>query len=386
MLHPVKPVTCLPEMNKLLQFQRGVLELGIAIAKGAVNNDEAGFKKILGDDSVNDVGQWFWKVYNRNQEWRNGMTDFIAACTSELFFIDKILPAFDHDVVFHDHLTDINYNFKFPMLEDSIKISVKKLLKAFYSYLVGTGYPDMVHGKADFVLTRAEFVYSYESAEANGKMNVCPICDKEISDNDFVNDISVCELDHFFPVSVYPFLSVHPYNLIPTCHECNSPLNKGGNDPLNNDDKNPSSSGTFPNTYHPHKNRSIRDLGRILLSRGTSENGPFEVDIEDIQELPHCRINSAQRVYNLPKRWAKRFNNPSTGIEEILTRVRHQAKFRAKQPLTIEQMLWDIKNDLKISTNAHHTILQAYLEFAMNNTKEQEFLYREYMTAPHFGQ
>ena len=45
------------------------------------------------------------------------------------------------------------------------------------------------------------------------------------------------ELDHFLPKSIYPFLALNCFNLIPSCHACNAAPNKGTADPLGNDKK-----------------------------------------------------------------------------------------------------------------------------------------------------
>jgi hypothetical protein len=384
MLHPVKPVTCLPEMNKLLEFQRGVLELGIAIAKGNATNDETGFKQVLGVDA----GQWFWERYKGNQEWRNGMTAFVNACTNQLLFCNAILPAFDNDILFQDHLVDANYGFEFPNLENSIKEAIKQLFKVFYEYSRKIGYPKAVHGKNNFKLTRTEFLKGYESNDSNGILYVCPICDKEISDEDLDAEIGICDLDHFFPISIYPFLSFHSYNLIPACHDCNSIIH-GDTDPLNNDGKTPSSAGTFPNTYHPHKSRAIRDLGKILITRvqGKMEK-EYQGIVEDSNDLSIQRIETMQRVYKLSTRWKKRLNVRPGIARRILDWICDDAKNRGEEAkrqgdiaITKSQMEKDIRSifgKFVTSRDGHNVLREAYLNFVLTDSEEQEFFFAAY--------
>lgn len=59
------------------------------------------------------------------------------------------------------------------------------------------------------------------------KVNVCPYCNRE-----YVFTYTHCnkkktlaEMDHFFPESKFPYLSCSLYNLIPSCHNCNSRKN-----------------------------------------------------------------------------------------------------------------------------------------------------------------
>ncbi|HFK1721301.1 TPA: HNH endonuclease [Bacillus cereus] len=56
-------------------------------------------------------------------------------------------------------------------------------------------------------------------------LNVCPYCNRQyISTYYSKNGRTRGDLDHFFPKSLYPFLSLSFYNLIPSCKVCNSSL------------------------------------------------------------------------------------------------------------------------------------------------------------------
>lgn len=48
------------------------------------------------------------------------------------------------------------------------------------------------------------------------KLTVCPYCDI-----DTLINIGNREIEHFLPKSKYPFLSMHPHNLISSCESCN---------------------------------------------------------------------------------------------------------------------------------------------------------------------
>ena len=53
-------------------------------------------------------------------------------------------------------------------------------------------------------------------ASNDGKITLtCPICGRQ----------DATDLDHYIPRQILPEFSIHPYNLIPTCHRCNN--NKG---------------------------------------------------------------------------------------------------------------------------------------------------------------
>ena len=58
------------------------------------------------------------------------------------------------------------------------------------------------------------------------KTRTCLYCNREYVINyvDGNDDKTTAELDHFYPRSLYPFLSISFFNLIPSCKICNSKL------------------------------------------------------------------------------------------------------------------------------------------------------------------
>lgn len=69
-------------------------------------------------------------------------------------------------------------------------------------------YHQYENSKSSIVNLRAEIIENN-----NGEVYIeCPICGfRETTD-----------LDHYMPRQLFPEFSIHPYNLIPTCHECNN--------------------------------------------------------------------------------------------------------------------------------------------------------------------
>ena len=68
-------------------------------------------------------------------------------------------------------------------------------------------------------------------------VNVCPYCNRNyISVLESKSGKTRPELDHFYPKSIYPYLGLSLYNLIPSCHVCNSNL-KGSYDTNSKDGK-----------------------------------------------------------------------------------------------------------------------------------------------------
>lgn len=70
-------------------------------------------------------------------------------------------------------------------------------------------------------------------------LDTCPYCNRN-----YIYYLSKSgrlkpQIDHFFPTSIYPFLAVTYYNLIPSCQTCNGFGAKEGLDPLTNNLVNP---------------------------------------------------------------------------------------------------------------------------------------------------
>lgn len=78
------------------------------------------------------------------------------------------------------------------------------------------GYKEWIKPKYDW----NAYVYMQEL-----EVRVCPYCNKNYIDYSFKGKdalIPRSPFDHFFPKTVFPFLSCSLWNLIPCCHTCNS--------------------------------------------------------------------------------------------------------------------------------------------------------------------
>lgn len=65
---------------------------------------------------------------------------------------------------------------------------------------------------------------AYEFVKSIG-VNVCPYCNRSyISIVDSISGKTRPELDHYYPKNKYPFLGLSLFNLVPSCHVCNSNL------------------------------------------------------------------------------------------------------------------------------------------------------------------
>ena len=101
-------------------------------------------------------------------------------------------------------------NIKYPKIHDKNS----KIFKALYVAFVNHGY-----NKID----KYEFI-NYLN------LKTCPYCNRNYIFTIDKNKRIKPEIDHFYPKSIYPYLAVSFYNLIPSCSICNGFGAKGNRD------------------------------------------------------------------------------------------------------------------------------------------------------------
>jgi hypothetical protein len=126
--------------------------------------------------------------------------------------------------------------------DEDWKQGAKDFLYAFYDIWSNTGfsnylfshpyepkqYPYLFSHRRDLNYKRVHF--TAEFAFRNYGLYVCVMCDGSAYKTETEKQVHT-SIEHFFPRSIYPHLSCHPFNLIPICSACNSYI-KGPADPL----------------------------------------------------------------------------------------------------------------------------------------------------------
>lgn len=373
MLHPLNVIAYEAEMMRLVQFQRGLLKLAIFLKNGEAMI-EASFQQVLGDE----VGSWFWSKYvervqNEDSVWKKKFDTLCVQCPHDANFQQAIMDAFDWDIQFHNHLTDTNWSFKYPQLPTDLQKAIKELFEHCYNYLGGTGYGTSIHGTPDLVLTRKQFLNSYSAT--NPKIKVCPVCDGRIEEHAH-DDIFVITLDHFFPKAYYPFLSLHPYNLVPACGICNSTY-KGEKDPLRDQITHQVPSNALANTYHAYRARAILTLDKLRAYRPEPPQNELIVEIVDLIGTSERRIKAANRVYSLTARWRKAIR--SKVYEDLIHCLSCQPKENPQR--SEDDLLKDLKFEkrrCRRGIKSDDVLREAYLEYALTDAAEQKYLLERY--------
>lgn len=206
---------------------------------------------------------WKEDIYpqiNRQAE-KNTSSDAVAKTRKELYkeFLDLINKTGDS-------------NLKTTFKKD--KTTIKNLktmydgLKDFFNTKVGQFYSRVfsVFDYNDFIKESKSW-YAYDLTRELG-INVCPYCNRNyIHTSINEHGRTRAELDHFYPKSKYPFLSISLYNLVPSCHVCNSNLKKAKD-------------FYSERHLHPYENNNINDFRFEIMYRQDSFDGLVPNDEE----------------------------------------------------------------------------------------------------------
>jgi hypothetical protein len=162
--------------------------------------------------------------------------------------------------------------------------SLNALLKSFYAPLFYS-----VHGYVfgDGRFDKEVFLGGFP---ANGK-KVCAYCD---------NHLQKIELDHFLPKDHFPFISCHPDNLIPSCHDSNN--NKGTAVPLDWNDHVDQASGWF----HPRWRSST---GRLKVDVTEVSERRLAVTLGALDPSDGSRVTNLDVTFRISRFWSEKIED-----------------------------------------------------------------------------
>lgn len=386
MLHKVNLPGCVPQLERIVEFQRDVLR---AACEGdyVFPLDENQIKALFGDDA----GKWFWGKLWRQPRKKNGvlppkektiihnslekLTAYYQKKSQE--GIDT-LNAFDNDIQFADHLDDPNFRFQYPNLQEANQKLIKPLMIAFYKDLLKSGFVEAIHGDSK-KLDRDGFIASFW--DKNQGLGVCPACDSRKSPQ--IGGKVFDDADHFLPKSKYPFLSLHPFNLFPLCIYCNRPI-KGDKDII--DDIN---NAPLVNIFHPYKRPALEQIEVIVYrdQTGYSKLG----NLIDKGGMPSRRLSNLNRVFKISGKWGGELqNNRKAIINEIIEAGGGFKNFIKNNNLILTPT--EIQDELKASLErkvktrknglgefAGYILQGSYLNCALSDTEEFNELYQYYV-------
>lgn len=147
--------------------------------------------------------------------------------------------------------------------------------------------------------------YFQEFVNRNGGQYVCAICDESsfrtISKKPDGAPHFHSDIEHYFPRSIYPHLSCHPYNLIPICKFCNQALH-GDKDPLDNNGR---SRRNLGDVFLPYRQGALADSGSLRIVWDDEQLALQLVGRRESVELGR-KLEALQDIYDIPGRWQQK--------------------------------------------------------------------------------
>ncbi|HEY2478202.1 MAG TPA: hypothetical protein VGI17_05680 [Solirubrobacterales bacterium] len=162
---------------------------------------------------------------------------------------EELWRAVAADVAFDESFDQPDFAFAFHALDESTRRAGRQLLVSMYETVFsGGGFALPVDPKA----TRTTWELAFR--EANPSIRVCPACLLSNLEERIENRAAI-DADHYLPRALYPTLSVHGLNLVPTCKTCNQTAKRQKN-PLGSGD------GAEPlgSIWFPYRQAGVEDL------------------------------------------------------------------------------------------------------------------------------
>ncbi|HZO71712.1 MAG TPA: hypothetical protein VFB60_05875 [Ktedonobacteraceae bacterium] len=355
MLHQIELPTYDGKLDRIVEFQQQFIAI-LCTSSISLCPQEDDFKQAFADDQC---GAW---TFTWLQKKSKKGTYYEELCKLLIYFAANpgsrqlLVDAFKNDADFYAHKDDAQFKFLFNTGFNTKKYTelssiVKSLMIAFYEKLFSDGFPPYV---AD--IDRKRFLKIFW--DTNKKLGVCPACDGQRPDMD-----DRCDIDHFFPKALYPFLSMRAANLVPICVECNR-VYKKDKDPLDH-----SLPAPLINTFHPYGRPAINEI-KIVVYREV--NGERKVLLKEPDDTISPRIKQMNHVLELEKRWNERLKRVIGNIEQ---QVRRSANKRRKEGINltaiVEDVLRDKADNADIGKEPNSVITGSYVDYVLLDLEER---------------
>lgn len=266
----------------------------------------------------------------------------------QLSYLEKleICNAFVNDAAFDQHINDDAYHLS--ALSESGAKALKLLCDPLYD-IAGRGFPsDSSSPKFSGKLLRQQY------ATINNLLGrVCPVCVGEIL---FTKGEG--QNDHYFPRSKFPTLTLHPYNLLPTCPSCNGPSFKHEKSPVEETDAGPGELQTVFLPYlRPAKPEVTLGVGENCNIVITPSHGTDKHTIQRIQNM--------DRLYKLEDRWSGVLSNVCDDIESEWQSICTQYSMTSERLAALRKLL---KNNASNTKNRSDFIKGVYCEWLLTKS------------------
>jgi hypothetical protein len=370
-LHPIESPACSESLRQAVELQRQLIEFACRDTTMLPLTREI----VLGSFPP-EIGRWLVAVLWRTKGGTSQATRLCKLVTAVIEYIqahreicEHVLKAFDHDRDFDQKAYGSAFRFDYFGLDAAAKEVLGPLMSFFYEGIFArAGVPPPAAGEAK--LTRIAFLQAFW--KTNPRLNVCPACDDPKPDT--VDVTPTDDVDHFLPKSIYPFLALHPYNLVPICGTCNSSC-KLAKDPLDHTDDDP-----FLHSFHPYLRPALPAID-IVASR--DNRGEIAYELRDrTPPLPRSRrVESMNRLLDLESRWR---NRKAEGDVRQRFRIYGLQSARYGQSVNENELRSALDLDIqerprRVGAEANTVLEISYLRFVKNDPTEFALLLDYYL-------
>jgi hypothetical protein len=313
MLHKVNLPSCQSDMQKLLDFQRRVLQFALNASLPYARSD---FESKFGTT----IGRWFWGRTRRGSKMTafgtklNAVISFAQAHSGDVAIVYGVLV---NDMEFPDQFAKLTFKFLFPELSPDWQDVLKPFLISFYEQFgKETGFPQAIFSWITGDITRKNLMAIYR----NDNNQVCPYCDA--AGGDFTDSIDANDADHLFPKDIYSPLAVHWANLVRACMVCNERF-KLAKDPID-----PHGPGELDTIYHPIYAPAIPNGARVSVRPSSINPNEYVLKLEDPTH-PQRAVN-LDRILELNGRWTNRIkcklqSNKSALVADVIESLKEES-------------------------------------------------------------
>lgn len=332
MFLPVKRADCTDVLNRLMHAIQRILEYSV----------QSLFQPLDFQALSDLVGPEFAPLFSYSKI-RSAIEGIF-----QLSYLEKleICNAFVNDAAFDQHINDNAYCLS-DLSEGGAK-ALKSLFDPLYD-VVGNGFPP-ASSTPQFSIRLLRHRYA---AVNHRQGRVCPVCVGEIL---FTKGEG--QNDHYFPRSKFPTLTLHPYNLLPTCPNCNGPSFKHEKSPVDEIDVGP---GELQTVFLPYLRPAKPE---VTLGVGENCNIIIVPSPEASKYTPQ-RIKNMDRLYKLEDRWSGVLSNVCDDIESEWESICTQHSTTAERLAALRELL---KSNAGNTKNRSDFIKGIYCEWLLTKS------------------
>lgn len=222
---------------------------------------------------------------------------------------------------------------------------------------------------------RKQYVLEYFKKNSSG---ICPSCLKSYNSRN-------AEVDHYFPKSIYSVISIHPFNLVPVCHECNTAAGnkydegKGVKLPTSPlDGRAFNEPGIIEKIYLPYLHSAKGNIFAEITAVKDEQSyykllfTPNFYNKSDINEIEDTQLKNHIHLYNIVESWSAEYERISIFLSHNLFSHLKSKKFEISNEnvkLIIDE-LYLLQPISLIKKIPDYVLLFSYAKYLYENENE----------------